>query len=731
MMWHQKFIAQRPLRDLELGRLIDSEHARILYIEDERITAVSTKKILTEEGYQVTHVSSGEEALSLIDSGEHFDLILSDIDLGSGIDGPNTARAILEKQHIAVVFLTAHTEKETVSKVRSISNYGYIIKNSGEAVLLDSLQRALTLYAAEHKYAVAFELSPAAISINRLSDGQYLKTNQAFVDFLGYTKEEIQGRFFESQGFLVWTDDEQRHAYKKAIREHGEIKDMITTFRHKDGSLRYGSISSNLIIWNNELCLTSVVSDITEKVAADVALKYSEENHRLIFEHAPLGIFSVDTAGRLVTCNEQHADIIGTTASELIGVNMLELPDQQLVQATRDALNGHMSSYEGEYRSVGTGKVTPVRGRFAPITGTDNRVIGCVGIFEDFSARIEVERRLSESEEKYRTLVEKANEGIFIAQNNTLVFANRKISELINVPESELEGLSFLDFLHPDDKTTILDNYSRRIRGENVQSSYDFRIISRDGAVKWVLLAVAVIQWKGMPATLNLLTDITERKNAENNIKQLLAEKDLLLHEVHHRLKNNMAMLIGLLSLHADTLTPDDHKAIAALEDAQQRIRTMGILYDKLYRSEHINELYVKEYIPMLVKGIIQASSISTPPSVSFDTLDDIILPPEIVSTLGIILNELMTNTLKYSFPQDHALPEPPHISLTLKRIENEMIELVIADNGVGMPEGFDMAHSTGFGMTLVRLLTDQLAGTVSLTSGPGRGTRFTILFGL
>jgi PAS domain S-box-containing protein len=127
---------------------------------------------------------------------------------------------------------------------------------------------------------------------------------------------------------------------------------------------------------------------------------------------------------------------------------------------------------------------------------------------------------MRESEEKYRTLVEKANEAIIIAQDGVFAFANRSMSELLGVPVTDLEGRAFIDYIWPDDREWVVENYKKRISGEIVPDAYDFRITGAGGRLRWASLSAAVIQWKGRPATINLITDITERKQAEDDLRK-------------------------------------------------------------------------------------------------------------------------------------------------------------------------------------------------------------------
>ncbi len=207
-----------------------------------------------------------------------------------------------------------------------------------------------------------------------------------------------------------------------------------------------------------------------------------------------------------------------------------------------------------------------------------------------------------------------------------------------------------------------------------------------------------------------------ERKQAEDEIKTLLAEKELLLREVHHRVKNNMDVVMSLLSLQSDTLK--DPAVICALQDARNRVKSMMVLYDKLYRSKDFGAISAKEYITSLVDEIVD--NFPKRGQVVIETrIDEVVLDAKILSCLGMILNELLTNTMKYAFiGRDNGLI---NVSFSIK---DSRASLIVQDNGTGIPESVepcysrrstDVPISTGFGMQLVGLLTEQLGGTMTI----------------
>jgi two-component sensor histidine kinase len=203
------------------------------------------------------------------------------------------------------------------------------------------------------------------------------------------------------------------------------------------------------------------------------------------------------------------------------------------------------------------------------------------------------------------------------------------------------------------------------------------------------------------------IRNITDRKIAEELIHTLLAEKELILKEGHHRIKNNMATISSLLSLQAEAL--DVPTAKAALEDAVSRIQSMMMLYNRLYQSVGFKSLSVLDYLPSLIDDILGDFPYRRSIQVT-KLIDDFVLDPKILQPLGIIINELLTNIMKYAF-SGKALGLITVFVLS----KGDRAILSIEDNGNGMPESIDFTNSPGFGLMLVNMLTKQLKGSIRI----------------
>lgn len=303
-----------------------------------------------------------------------------------------------------------------------------------------------------------------------------------------------------------------------------------------------------------------------------------------------------------------------------------------------------------------------------------------------------------------------------VAANQALVKAIGKssISEIVGKSDDEI-------FCIPADKEPVKSYMADERHAQTLsQGEYILKeepLICPGGEVRILLTKkYPIYDEKGrLAGTGNISRDITERKTMEERVQHLLDEKDLILREAHHRIKNNMNTMMSLLSLHAWSLRDPD--AVMALEDAKNRLGAMALLYDRLYRSGRVESASVREYLPSLVEEIVETFPLASNLSTSVE-VDDVVLPAGTLSSLGILVNEIVTNSMKYAFKGRSS----GKIGLSVKR-RGSNIEMELCDDGPGFPEDFpydDLENSSGFGMKLVAMLVRQLKGSVSMTNEAG-----------
>jgi len=270
-------------------------------------------------------------------------------------------------------------------------------------------------------------------------------------------------------------------------------------------------------------------TDVTERKKVEEALRASEENLRNILDSSPDAITVTNLEGKILECNKRTLDLHGfSTKQELIGRSAFDLiaPKNQ----KRAAKNREKTLKDGFIRNVEYTLLTKDANEFpaefsaSVIRDSSGRPTCFVAITKDITERKKAQEALKESEEKYRLVVENANEAILVAQDGKHKFVNPKMVEVTGYSEEELMSGPFLGFIHPDDREMVVDRYQRRLEGEELPHVYPLRIVDKSGNTKWVQINAAKFNWNGRSVTLSLLVDITERKKAEEALKNSARE---------------------------------------------------------------------------------------------------------------------------------------------------------------------------------------------------------------
>jgi PAS domain S-box-containing protein len=302
----------------------------ILLVEDEAIIRMATKMILERNGFSVAISSSGEESISMVNQNPSIDLVLMDINLGKGIDGTEAAQAILAAHDIPVIFLSSHTEREVVEKTEGITSYGYIVKDSGETVLLASIKMAFKLFESRKALAHSRDLMSYIIAHNRSGvavhdrDFKYVYVSKRYLEDYNLLEQDIIGRHH----YEVFPDLPQkwRDVHKKALfGEVSSAEDDI--FERADGSVQFtrwecrpwyeadGSIGGFIVY----------TEDITKRMLTEKAAKKSEGKYRAIIQTMKDGFYTVDMGGKFTDVNESYSRMSGYSIEELLGMGITDI----------------------------------------------------------------------------------------------------------------------------------------------------------------------------------------------------------------------------------------------------------------------------------------------------------------------------------------------------------------------------------------------------------------------
>ena len=436
-----------------------------------------------------------------------------------------------------------------------------------------------------------------------------------------------------------------------------------------------------------------------------------------VIESMSDGVMVLDSQNRFVDANPLIQQLTGYPLPFLIG---------QCIDDVWPAWTDQMQSRQsGEEITIGEedGQHT-YDVRTSPLTDWHGSIISKVVVLRDITDRKRAEQLLHESEEKFRTIFENANDEIvYVDKHGTIVDTNEKAEEIFGYKREELVGKKFVElgFLGMENISNFVKLFMDAMKGGNPMPLALLEIKHKNGSTLYAEVSNRIIKRDGeVEGILSIVRDITERKKAEEEIKAALKEKEILLREIHHRVKNNLQIISSLLSLQSQYIKDDRHVEI--LKDSQNRVKSMALIHEKLYLSENLANIDFKEYIESLVRELVRSYKVD-PGRITVNVdAENISLGVDTAIPCGLIINELVTNALKHAFPDGKGV-----ITVAL-HTNNGAIELRVSDNGVGMPEDIDFRTTETLGLRLVSILAeDQLDGDITLTRDTG--TEFCITF--
>ena len=469
----------------------------------------------------------------------------------------------------------------------------------------------------------------------------------------------------------------------------------------------------------------SAIVDITEIKNGELSLKESEARYRLIVDKNPLSIFLVRD-GRLIYGNSAAAEKMGLSSpDDIIGMDIEKRihPDDlaTIRERSKRVLSGEVNP-RAEIRILRPdGSLHLTESESFPITLSDGPAMLIIG--KDITEQRKLEKEISLNLDKYRTVADFTYDWeLWLDPDGHMIYCSPSCERITGYTRDEFINNPRLlhEIILPGDLHSPCLT-EKDVPELPVSNETEFRIIKKDGSVRWIGHACRAVYDNSGKFTgrRGSNRDITERMDYYEKINSLLKEKELLLREVHHRIKNNMNTISGLLMLQAASSGND--AVVTALNDAQSRVQSMMIMYDKLYRSEDYRKMAVKEYLEKFIDEIFVIFENSRGVKIEMD-ISDFILDTKILFPIGIIINELITNAFKYAFPDG----SDGVIKVMVKKVNNE-VSISISDNGKGIPEEIVSSKTGGFGLSLVAALAEQIGGELNITKS--NGTTVEIVF--
>jgi PAS domain S-box-containing protein len=560
----------------------------------------------------------------------------------------------------------------------------------------------------------------------------------------GLNPQEFSATYSEALSYIHPDDrDSVNSAVKKALDGNScsidfriILADQAERIVHSQGEIVYDEK-------NIPVRIKGIVQDITER-------KRAEEKIQILanaVESSDDAIITKSLDGIITSWNKGAEKVYGYSAEEVLGkpISILEpsLFGGETKKLTEMVKQGERIHHYETVRLRKDGMRISVSMTLSPVFDIHGNLAAISSITRDITESKRAEDKLRESEEKYRNIVETANEGVLIIDDKAVItYANKKMTDMSGYSLGEGIGRPVWDFISEESKAIAKLNLEKRRQGAN--GSYELKLIREDGSPLWVLVnAKSLFDKDGKFAgSLSMLTDVTERKKTEETLANIeIARKK----EIHHRIKNNLQVISSLLDLQAEKFNNrediKDSEVLEAFRESQDRVISMALIHEELYRGGEFDTLDFSSYIEELTENLFLTYRLgNTDISLNMDLEENIFFDMDTAVPLGMIINELVSNSFKYAFQGRNR----GEIQIKLRREEkgkyiksgeksknggckSNNFALTVSDNGVGIPEYFDIEDLDSLGFQLITSLIDQLDGRLELKRNSG--TEFTVRF--
>lgn len=525
----------------------------------------------------------------------------------------------------------------------------------------------------------------------------------------GYEAAEVIGRHYS----MFHTEEDREKdlpslALQAARRDgHHEAEGWRV---RKDGSRFWANVVIDVIRdgSGNLIGFSKVTRDITQWRAHQAR----ETQFRRIVEAAPSAMVMINASGVIEMVNAQAEQVFGHARAEMLGrpVEML-IPERFRGQHPGlrklflgDPVSRPMGAGRDLFGLRHDGSEFPVEIGLNPIETDEGMMV--LSTIVDISARKRLEAR-------FRRVVEAApNAMVMINGAGRIEMVNAQAEQMFGYQRQEMLGQGVEILVperfrghHPGLRASFFSDPRARAMG----AGRDLYALRQDGSEFPVEIGLNPIETEEGPMVLSAIVDISDRKQKEERIQLALKEKDVLLGEVHHRVKNNLQIVHSLLDLQSSRVS--DRAVLDMLRDSQNRIRSMGLIHQTLYQSKDFAQVNFSHFLDSLVPTLVASYGVNPDRITLSIEAAQLLLPINAAIPCGLVVNELISNALKHAFPGDRS----GEIVVKLFADPAGKAVLSVSDNGVGIPEGIDMMTSDTLGMQLITLLTDQLGGTVSM----------------
>lgn len=612
--------------------------------------------------------------------------------------------------------------EEDVAVLQSLARY--------IAHVLDSRQKEHALQESLEKYRTIIENIQEGYYEVDLA-GNFTFVNDSLCRMLGYPMEKVLG--MNNREYMDEASANRIYSVFNRVFKTGKPVNIVEfEVMTADGNKHYAEFSVSLIrgASHQPVGFRGIVRDVTQRKQAEQALVEANSRLTALIEAIPDVIYFKDTEYRNLIFNRAFEKLCGRPREEIVGKKDDELLAADLAEYCRrsdEAImrTGHSLRFDEETCGPDK-KKTYFETIKAPIYDSHGNPIGLVGVSRDITERKIREEEIRLSEKRFRLLAQNARDIIyryeFLPERRFTYVSPAALAITGYTPEEHYADPDLgVKIVHPEDRHHLQSMFEGKIRAD---LPLTLRWRRKDGKVIWTEQRnVPIYDEEGRLVALEgIARDITDQKLAEERIRASLREKEVLLREIHHRVKNNLQVICSLLNLQSRNLS--DTAVLKIFKECQNRIRSMALVHEKLYRSADLSRIDFSEYIQSLIYHLFHVHQVDSSRIHLRQDVEAIQLDVNTAIPCGLILNELISNALKHAFPDDRK----GEVYVQFRRRSDGKLLLSVRDDGVGLPEDLDIHKTPTLGMQIITLLAQQLDATLELERQPG--TEFRLLFG-
>jgi PAS domain S-box-containing protein len=608
----------------------------------------------------------------------------------------------------------------------------------------------------EDRFQKLSEASFEAILIHE--NGKILDVNQATSLLFGYNREEL----LNMTAFDL-SVKEDREFIKELVKKRYQQPYEATGLR-KDGTTFSGELSAKEFIYRDKAARVVAIRDISRRKNSEKQLHQVKEDYENLIKQSPDGIFILDEKGNILFANPSAHQILGIKSpDEIQGRSSFDFvlpqyctPIKERFKLLRNGENipfmkmevvridgaiinveykSVLINYQGRkatlvvYHNIAFQEQLAMEKSRSKIAEETNYVLK-----KEIEERKKVETKLVKSEEQYKlqsaklnSIIESSSHIVWtVDKNNVLTSFNQNFSRLVKESYGKRPSLKTMFNIDRAISKKAQDEFwNKKFKTvfSGTPQHFEAGFDRKSGVKVWFEIYLNPIydENANVKEVSGIGHDITEKKDAESKIKQSLKEKEVLLKEVHHRVKNNLQVISSLLNLQSSYVS--DKKVIELLKESQNRIKSMSFIHESLYQSDDFSKVKFATYIQHLTSNLLLSYNPKGKKISLKQKIDDVFLNLDLAIPCGLIINELVSNSLKYAFVKKGK----GELVLSIKVDKKDNVKILITDNGSGLPREIDYRNTQSLGLQLVMVLVSQLKGTIKLDNK--KGAKFAITF--